>query len=150
MCDQASERALEVSAALMEKFDEATRVRELLGGMAGVQSSGEYAAIKRTLDARANALIEAANLVEHHFGVSRHAHAGCPDASKSPREGSVAATRDLTTTLDPGQAVALYLLVAQSNFSNGLGALYAQLGDLVRDEDGHVPSSTTYQGPTWA
>ena len=72
VCDAASERALEASAALMAKFDEANRAAELLGGMTGVQSHQSYLALRNTLAARASAFLEAANTVEYHFAVSRH------------------------------------------------------------------------------
>ena len=64
--------ALAASEKLMDQFDRANKALELLGSMTGVQEAGEYRSIKRTLTARADAFLEAANIIEHHFGVSRH------------------------------------------------------------------------------
>ena len=64
--------ALAASERLMTEFDKANKALELLGGMTGVQGASEYRLLKRTLGARASAFLEAANIVEHHLGVSRH------------------------------------------------------------------------------
>lgn len=61
-----------------------------------------------------------------------------------------ARTQELSYMLTPDQAVALFNLVASSDYRNGLGGIYVALGDLVRDENGHVPSHVDYQGPAWA
>lgn len=68
----------------------------------------------------------------------------------APLAAQNATRREFAVWLEPEQAVTLYVLVAKSDAFNGLGNLYAQLGEFVRDEHGHVPSHVDYAGPTWA